>query len=74
VTDHGIGIAAGEQQAIFEKFYRVDPHLTETPGGTGLGLYICRELAERMHGKIAVESEPGRGSTFALELPRASTE
>jgi signal transduction histidine kinase len=70
VTDKGVGIAPGEQQAIFEKFYRVDPHLTRTPSGTGLGLYISRELAERMEGKIAVESEPGRGSTFVLELPR----
>ena len=74
VTDRGVGIAPTEQQAIFEKFYRVDPHLTQTPGGTGLGLYICRELAGRMEGKIAVESEPGRGSTFALELPRAPAE
>jgi PAS domain S-box-containing protein len=73
VTDHGVGIAPSEQQAIFEKFYRVDPHLTETPGGTGLGLYICGELAGRMEGKIAVESEPGRGSTFVLELPRSRT-
>jgi PAS domain S-box-containing protein len=70
VVDQGVGIAPSEQQAIFEKFYRVDPHLTETPGGTGLGLYICGELAGRMEGKIAVESEPGRGSTFVLELPR----
>jgi PAS domain S-box-containing protein len=71
VTDHGVGIAPSEQQAIFEKFYRVDPHQTETPGGTGLGLYICGELAERMDGKVTVESEPGLGSTLALELPRA---
>jgi PAS domain S-box-containing protein len=70
VTDQGVGIAPSEQQAIFEKFYRVDPHQTETPGGTGLGLYICSELAGRMDGKITVDSEPGRGSTFALELPR----
>jgi two-component system phosphate regulon sensor histidine kinase PhoR len=70
VADQGVGIAPSEQQAIFEKFYRVDPHQTETPGGTGLGLYICGELAERMDGKVTVESEPGRGSTFALELPR----
>jgi PAS domain S-box-containing protein len=74
VTDRGVGIAPSEQQAIFEKFYRVDPHLTQTPGGTGLGLYICRELAERMAGKIAVESEPGRGSTFVLELPSSLAE
>ena len=72
VSDRGVGIAPGEQQAIFEKFYRVDPHLTQTPSGTGLGLYICRELAERMEGKIAVESEPGLGSTFVLELPRGT--
>jgi len=71
VTDHGVGIAPSEQQAIFEKFYRVDPHQTETPGGTGLGLYICGELARRMDARITVDSEPGRGSTFALDLPRA---
>jgi PAS domain S-box-containing protein len=70
VTDRGVGIAPSQQQAIFEKFYRVDPHLTQTPSGTGLGLYICRELAKRMEATIAVESEPGRGSTFVLELPR----
>ena len=74
VADEGVGIAPTEQEAIFEKFYRVDPHLTQTPGGTGLGLYICRELAERMDGQIAVESQPGRGSTFVLELPRAPAE
>ena len=70
VADEGVGVAASEQQAIFEKFYRVDPHLTQTPGGTGLGLYICRELARRMVGEITVESQPGEGSTFVLELPR----
>ena len=71
VTDQGIGIASDEHAAIFEKFYRVDPGLTQAPGGTGLGLYICRELARRMGGDISVDSEPGRGSTFALELPPA---
>ena len=71
IADEGVGIARAEQQAIFEKFYRVDPHLTQAPGGTGLGLYICRELARRMGGEIAVESEPGRGSTFVVELPRS---
>jgi PAS domain S-box-containing protein len=71
VADEGVGIAPTEQEAIFEKFYRVDPHLTQTPGGTGLGLYICRELARRMDGEITVESEPGGGSTFVLELPHA---
>jgi len=70
VADEGVGIAPTEQGAIFEKFYRVDPHLTQTPGGTGLGLYICRELAQRMGGEITVDSEPSEGSTFVLELPR----
>jgi PAS domain S-box-containing protein len=70
VADEGVGIPAAEQQAIFEKFYRVDPELTQGPGGTGLGLYISRELARRMDGEISVSSEPAHGSTFVLELPR----
>ena len=71
VADEGVGIAPSEQEAIFEKFYRVDPGLTQAPGGTGLGLYICRELARRMGGEIVVESEPGHGSTFVVELPHS---
>ena len=71
VADEGVGIPHAEHEAIFEKFYRVDPQLTQAQGGTGLGLYICRELARRMGGDIAVESEPGRGSTFVVELPRS---
>jgi signal transduction histidine kinase len=70
VADEGVGIPAAEQEAIFEKFYRVDPEQTLGAGGTGLGLYISRELARRMNGEIVVESEPSQGSTFVLELPR----
>ncbi|MGN6432124.1 MAG: ATP-binding protein [Gaiellaceae bacterium] len=70
VADEGIGIPSTEQQAIFEKFYRVDPEQTRGGGGTGLGLYISRELARRMNGEIFVDSEPSHGSTFVLELPR----
>jgi len=70
VTDEGIGIPAAEQEAIFEKFYRVDPEQTQGGGGTGLGLYISRELARRMNGEIFVDSEPSHGSTFVLQLPR----
>jgi PAS domain S-box-containing protein len=70
VADEGVGIPVADQQAIFEKFYRVDPELTHGPGGTGLGLYISRELARRMGGEISVSSEPAEGSTFVLELPR----
>ena len=69
VHDEGLGIARGEQERIFEKFYRADPQLARGVGGTGLGLYICRELVQRMGGEIEVESEPGKGSTFTVELP-----
>ena len=70
VSDEGMGIAPGEQDAVFEKFYRADPQHRAVPGGTGLGLYICRELVRRMGGTIGVRSQPGEGSTFYFELPR----
>jgi signal transduction histidine kinase len=70
VADNGVGIPAPELSRIFEKFYRVDPHQTGGVNGTGLGLYVCRELVERMEGRISVSSTPGRGSTFVVELPR----
>jgi PAS domain S-box-containing protein len=71
VADSGPGIALAEQQRIFEKFYRGDPHLSRAPSGTGLGLYISRELVQRMGGRLEVRSEPGAGATFVVELPRA---
>jgi PAS domain S-box-containing protein len=70
VSDHGVGIPVAEMTRIFEKFYRLDPHQTRGVNGTGLGLYVCRELVERMDGRISVSSVPGRGSTFLVELPR----
>jgi PAS domain S-box-containing protein len=69
VSDEGLGIPAGEQQQIFGKFYRVDPSLSRGVRGTGLGLYICRELARRMQGHVSVESREGEGSTFYVDLP-----
>ena len=69
VIDHGLGIPGPEQERIFEKFYRLDPNLTRGVGGTGLGLYICRELVKRMDGRIWVASKQGQGSTFFFELP-----
>jgi two-component system phosphate regulon sensor histidine kinase PhoR len=72
VSDRGLGIPPDEHDRIFEKFFRLDPNLTRGVGGTGLGLYICRELVLRMGGRIWVESEEGTGSTFAFELPVAS--
>ncbi len=71
VRDEGPGIPLNQQERIFEKFYRLDPHMTKGVGGTGLGLYICRELIEGMDGDIWVESSPGQGSTFSFELPVA---
>ena len=71
VTDNGPGIARSDQQRIFEKFYRADPEQRQVPGGTGLGLYIARELTRRMDGRLVVQSQPGAGATFVLELPRA---
>jgi PAS domain S-box-containing protein len=69
VTDEGLGIAHEEQQRIFGKFYRVDPQQTRGVGGTGLGLYICRELVRRMDGRVSVTSREGHGSTFVVDLP-----
>jgi signal transduction histidine kinase len=68
VSDHGPGIAPADQPRVFEKFFRADPQLVRAPGGTGLGLYISRELATRMGGRLDVTSEPGTGATFVLEL------
>ena len=68
VSDKGPGIAPADQARVFEKFFRADPQLVRAPGGTGLGLYISRELATRMGGRLDVTSEPGSGSTFVLEL------
>jgi len=73
VRDEGLGIPPDEQAQIFEKFYRLDPGMTRGVGGTGLGLYICRELVERMGGRISVESAAGAGSTFTFDLPSADS-
>ena len=69
VCDTGIGIAHEQLQVIFEAFRQADGSTRRRYGGTGLGLSISRDLAERMGGTIQVDSEPGRGSCFILELP-----
>jgi len=71
VRDEGIGIPAAEQQRVFGKFYRVDPHLSRGVGGSGLGLYISRELVRRMQGRIWLTSREGSGSAFHVDLPLA---
>lgn len=74
ITDSGIGIPKEDQSHLFQKFYRVDNSDTREIGGTGLGLYLCRRLAEAMGGRIWLESEYKQGSTFYLEIPRISHE
>jgi PAS domain S-box-containing protein len=71
VRDEGLGIPAEEHERIFERFYRLDPDLRYTITGTGLGLYISRELVRLMGGRIEVRSQLGQGSTFTVELPLA---
>lgn len=74
VKDSGIGIPAEDMPHLFQKFYRVDNKDTREIGGTGLGLYLSRRLAEIMGGRIWADSIYTRGSTFYLELPRVSSQ
>lgn len=74
VKDSGIGISPEDMPHLFQKFYRIDNKDTQQIGGTGLGLYLCRKIAESMGGKIWAESTAGIGSTFFVELPRISAE
>ncbi len=69
VTDHGIGIPVEEQAKIFEKFYRVGDPLVHNTKGSGLGLSLVRHIARAHGGDISVESSPGAGSKFTIELP-----
>jgi signal transduction histidine kinase len=70
VADEGLGIPEEAQGRIFEKFVRLDPEMRRGVGGSGLGLYISQELVERMGGRLRVDSQPGAGSTFTIQLPR----
>jgi PAS domain S-box-containing protein len=74
VVDEGLGIPDEERGRVFEKFYRLDPGMTRGIGGTGLGLYICSELVERMGGRIWVEAGKEKGSAFFFELPGAGSQ
>ena len=71
VTDDGAGIAPADQKRIFERFYRADSERTRSKGGTGLGLAIGKWIAEAHGGRISVESQVGKGTTFRVRLPRA---
>lgn len=69
ITDHGIGIPREEQPKIFDKFYRVSTGLVHDVKGSGLGLSLVEHIVKAHHGRVTVESEPGRGSTFTIRLP-----
>jgi len=74
VQDSGIGIPAEDIGHLFQKFYRVDNSSTRTIGGTGLGLFICKKVVELYNGRVWVESEYGKGSTFFINLPRLNAQ
>jgi signal transduction histidine kinase len=69
VVDHGIGIPQGEQQKIFDKFYRVGDPLVHNTKGSGLGLSLVRHIVQAHGGEVVVDSVPGRGSKFTINLP-----
>ena len=74
ISDTGIGISEADQSKLFTKFFRADNSSTREVSGTGLGLFITKNLIEAHGGKIWVESEEGKGSTFSFTLPRAQVE
>ena len=74
VCDTGIGIAPEDHSKIFERFYRVDKARSRDLGGAGIGLAIAQGIVQQHHGSIAVQSSPGKGSTFLVELPLQATQ
>ena len=74
VTDDGPGIPEDQLEHIFERFVRGDAGLTQRVGGTGLGLAISKSLVELHGGTLAVDSTPGRGSTFSFRLPKTAAD
>jgi len=73
VQDSGVGIAQEERGKIFDRFYRLDKSRNRLQGGAGLGLAIAKWIVSQHHGSILVESNPGEGATFRVELPKAAT-
>ncbi|MDB5280645.1 MAG: hypothetical protein JWR61_5600 [Ferruginibacter sp.] len=72
IKDYGIGIGKAEQEKIFERFYRAVGESEYTYPGFGIGLFIAKEIMERHHGSVSVESEKGKGSVFTITLPLAT--
>jgi len=71
VIDRGVGIAREARSRLFEKFYRVSNPQLQNAAGTGIGLYLVRQVVEGLGGRVEVESQPGQGSAFEIELPVA---
>jgi len=71
VEDRGIGLSTRDRKRIFERFYQADQRLSRQASGCGLGLSIVQSIVEAHHGTVQVSSEPGRGSTFTIEVPAA---
>ena len=69
VNDNGPGIPEEKQSNIFKKFYQIDTSATRKHGGTGLGLVICKGIAEGLNGKIFLKSEFGKGTSFFVNIP-----
>lgn len=74
VSDDGQGISLDALPHVFERFYRVDPSRSSSTGGPGLGLTLCHSLIKQHGGTIAVESRPGQGSEFRIDLPQFNPE
>ncbi len=70
VTDHGPGIAPNDRERVFERFVQLDQSLTRSRGGLGLGLYLCKQLAEVLDGELVLTETPGGGCSFCLAVSR----
>jgi signal transduction histidine kinase len=70
VTDHGPGIAPNDRERVFERFVQLDQSLTRARGGLGLGLYLCKQLAEVLDGELVLTQTPGGGCSFCLAVSR----
>ena len=70
IRDTGIGIAKGDRERIFDRFYRVDKARSRSKGGSGLGLAIAKAIALSHNGSLEVQSEVGKGSRFIIKLPK----
>jgi len=69
VRDHGVGIPENARRRLFEKFYRVNDPQLQNVAGTGIGLYLVRQVVEGHGGQVTVDSQPGEGASFRIELP-----